>query len=241
MSEISHNPEHELELANRKIAQLHAQLRETQAAAAHVRDEMHRKMRDFARDFRGPLTAVLGFSDVLSATCKSDLAELNEIAMAGHQLMTLITELERSVPYETPGTDLPAQAGPASGSSRVRTILQIEDNEGNFHLVQRILEDRANIELIWAPTGEEGISLASQRNPALVLLDLNLPDIHGSAVLTRLKNNPATAGVPVIVLSADITPSQIERMLQAGASNYLTKPFEIKRLLCLVDESLAAV
>jgi CheY-like chemotaxis protein len=58
-------------------------------------------------------------------------------------------------------------------------------------------------------------------------------------VLARLRGNRLTASIPVIVLSADVLPSQIERMLQAGARNYLTKPFEIKRLLCLVDESLA--
>jgi DNA-binding response OmpR family regulator len=72
----------------------------------------------------------------------------------------------------------------------------------------------------------------------LILLDLNLPDLHGSDLLVRVRNNPLTAQIPVIVLSADASPSRIERMLQAGARNYLTKPFDIKRLLCLVDETL---
>ena len=71
-------------------------------------------------------------------------------------------------------------------------------------------------------------------------LDLNLPDMHGSEVLRRLQDDPATAQVPVVVLSAVATPSQIERLLTAGARNYLTKPFEIDPFLAVVDEMVGA-
>ena len=70
----------------------------------------------------------------------------------------------------------------------------------------------------------------------MILLDLNLPDMHGAEVLRRLQEQPETAGIPVVVLSADATPSQIERLLSAGARNYLTKPFDIDPFLALVDE-----
>ena len=75
--------------------------------------------------------------------------------------------------------------------------------------------------------------------PQVILLDLNLPDMHGSELLERLQALPATAQTPVIVISADATPSQIERMLAAGARNYLTKPFEIRRFLFMFDEVFA--
>jgi CheY-like chemotaxis protein len=226
----------DLELAKREISQLREELRKTVAEAAHTREEARQKLQNFARDFRVPLTTVLGFSEILSITDKSHRTELNQIAIASHQLMELIKTLEQPVTEPPAGRDHPNDN--ESLAPLLHTVLHIEDNETNFRLVERILEDRPNIELLWAPTGEGGIELACRHAPALVLLDLNLPDIHGSDLLLRMRNNPLTAHVPVIVLSADASPSRIERMLQAGARNYLTKPFDIKRLLCLVDETL---
>jgi DNA-binding response OmpR family regulator len=81
--------------------------------------------------------------------------------------------------------------------------------------------------------------LATELKPQLVLLDLNLPDFPGAEVLRRLRADQSTASIPVIVISADATPSQIERLLSAGARNYLTKPFSIDMLLAVVDEALA--
>jgi CheY-like chemotaxis protein len=158
--------------------------------------------------------------------------------------MQLVTHLEEEVLPANSGvpSDNPEQL--SSGEEPIavtRTVLHIEDNETNFRLVERILEDRANLNLLWAGNGEEGVAFALQHRPALILLDLNLPDLHGSEVLRRLKRHPVTEQIPVIVISADISPSQIEKMLQSGARNYLTKPFDIKRLLCLVDEGLADV
>ena len=82
----------------------------------------------------------------------------------------------------------------------------------------------------------KGVEMAKASKPGLVLLDLDLPDMHGSEVLGKLRAEPDTAETPVIVISADATPSQIERMLAAGASDYLTKPFEIRRFLVMFDE-----
>jgi CheY-like chemotaxis protein len=238
MSEINNTFQRELQQAEREIDQLRNQLRQAQAESARAHQEARRKIQEFARDVRVPLTSVLGFTDLLSVTHKGNPTELNQIAKAGHQLMHLVTHLEEAGLTE----NFDATAGPVHGDEPLavtRTVLHIEDNETNFRLVERILEDRANLTLLWACNGEQGIALASLHRPALILLDLNLPDIHGSELLLRLKNNPVTEQIPVIVISADISPSQIESMLQAGARNYLTKPFEIKRLLCLVDEGLA--
>jgi CheY-like chemotaxis protein len=127
-------------------------------------------------------------------------------------------------------------AGPRAA---VCDVLYIEDDPVNFTLVERILEFRPALKLMHARTGESGVELALSTQPKLVLLDLNLPDMHGSEVLRQLQREPAAAKIPVVVLSADATPSQIERLLTAGARNYLTKPFDIDPFLAVVDEAVA--
>ena len=118
-------------------------------------------------------------------------------------------------------------------------MLYIEDDLVNFTLVERILESRPTLKLLHAFRGGVGVELAQIHRPKLILLDLNLPDMHGSEVMQRLQSDPSTAHVPVVVLSADATPSQIERLLEAGARNYLTKPFDIDPFLAVVDEMVS--
>ena len=82
------------------------------------------------------------------------------------------------------------------------------------------------------------MDLALRFAPDLILLDLNLPDMTGIQILAHLRNSDATRNTPVIVVSADATTSQIERLLLAGASDYLTKPFDIRHFLRLIDDHL---
>ena len=160
-------------------------------------------------------------------------------------------ELPERLPQETQGKSAAAPIAAiehhspddtaSNGATSVnQRVLYVEDSEANFRLVESILNDRPETNLLWAETGEKGLELASAERPQLILLDLDLPDMHGIEVLRRLQSRPATAQTPVIVISADATPSQIERMLAAGARNYLTKPFEIRRFLFMLDEVLAA-
>ncbi len=130
-------------------------------------------------------------------------------------------------------------AGPQANGGRPR-VLYVEDSEPNFRLVENVLRERPGIDLIWAETGAQALEMARANAPQLVLLDLDLPDMHGSKVLEGLQTQPGLDKTPVIVISADATPSQIERMLTAGARNYLTKPFDIRRFLCMFDEVFAA-
>jgi len=116
-----------------------------------------------------------------------------------------------------------------------RTVLYIEDNFSNLKLVQTLLERRPDIQLIPAMQGSIGVTLARDHNPDLVLLDLNLPDMPGEEVLGRLRSDPQTASLPVIVITADATSGQVKRLLKQGARAYLTKPLEVKRFLELVD------
>jgi CheY-like chemotaxis protein len=79
-----------------------------------------------------------------------------------------------------------------------------------------------------------------ERSPDLVLLDMHLPDMDGMEVLTRLRSDPHTADVPVVVVSADALQDQIEAALHAGAQRYLTKPVDVREVLSIVDELLSA-
>jgi CheY-like chemotaxis protein/anti-sigma regulatory factor (Ser/Thr protein kinase) len=119
-------------------------------------------------------------------------------------------------------------------------VLYVEDNAPNRVLIERILEWRPGVELMTATDGQSGLALARERCPSLVLLDLHLPDINGSDVLEALRRDSRTASVPVVILSADASPGQIERLLSAGAQQYLTKPIAVRELLEAVDSILEA-
>ena len=86
--------------------------------------------------------------------------------------------------------------------------------------------------------GRLGLELATEHQPALILLDLHLPDISGDQVLQELRANSVTASIPVVVVSADATLGQQQRLLSAGALAYLTKPYEVQALLRIIDEAL---
>jgi CheY-like chemotaxis protein len=91
-----------------------------------------------------------------------------------------------------------------------------------------------------AVDGEEAVRLAIEHRPDLVLLDLHLPDISGDEVLRRLRADPRTAAIPVVVVSADATPASVERLQQAGADAYLTKPLDVDDFLRVVGQFLPA-
>jgi PAS domain S-box-containing protein len=128
---------------------------------------------------------------------------------------------------------------PELGAGRARrparTVLLVEDNPSNIRLVEAILARRPEISLLVATQGGLALELAREHLPALVLLDLNLPDMSGEVVLDRLRRDRRTADLAVVAVSADATPGQIARLRQAGADDYLTKPFEIARFLSVID------
>lgn len=119
------------------------------------------------------------------------------------------------------------------------TLLYIEDNASNLNLLESFLNDIPNIRLLTAIQGRLGLDLAQQHHPSLVLLDLHLPDIMGDEVLLELKSHPETCDIPVVMLIADATEKQIEKILGAGATDYLTKPLNIKNLLKIIQETVS--
>jgi signal transduction histidine kinase/AmiR/NasT family two-component response regulator len=130
----------------------------------------------------------------------------------------------------------PASAAePVAQTGADLTVLYIEDNLSNLQLVERVLGHRPGVRLISAMRPQLGLDLAGQHHPDLILLDLHLPDMPGETVLRRLWSSPATADIPVAILSADARPALIERLLAEGVRGFLTKPLDIKELLGLVD------
>jgi len=152
---------------------------------------------------------------------------------------TMRIELQRVRSAEVAPASDELTSAPAGGSPR-RTIVYVEDNLSNLRIVERLADRVAGVRLIPAMQGTVGLDLARQHRPDLVLLDLHLPDLHGREVLRQLKRDPSTAAIPVVILSADATPDQVEELLAAGAAEYLTKPIDIDRLLKAIERALRA-
>ena len=201
-----------------------------QTAKAAFRSDLNHKLRT-------PLNAIIGFSELLALRAGSsrDQGDLQQILKSARAMLAIIEE-ELG---EEPGKHSGAAGGTAEAPIGRCDVLYVEDDQVNFTLVERILEFRPKLRLLHAAQGLLGVEMAEAYQPKLVLLDLNLPDIDGAEVMRRLQQEPATAQIPVVILSANATPSQIERLLTAGARNYLTKPFDIDMLLAVVDEFVA--
>jgi signal transduction histidine kinase/ActR/RegA family two-component response regulator len=122
--------------------------------------------------------------------------------------------------------------------SSAKSVLYVEDMVENVRLVEQILARRPSVTLLPAMLAGVALDLARQHHPDLVLLDLHLPDLPGEEVLARLRADPGTSGIPVVVLSADATQDHIDRLRAAGADAYLTKPISVRALLQTVDETL---
>jgi CheY-like chemotaxis protein len=138
-----------------------------------------------------------------------------------------------------PALPLPAVAQPAPREhSRRHTVLCIEDNPANLRLIEQIFAQRDDLELISAMTPAQGLELARSRGPALVLLDINLPDMDGHAVLQCLRDHPATREIPVLAVSANAMPRDLERARAAGFVGYVTKPIDVVDLVARVDALL---
>ena len=143
----------------------------------------------------------------------------------------------------TPASEAPpTPAANANTPTGTRHMLYVEDNLANSEVVRAALEAHPWIRLSIAPTIEQGLAVLHNRlqgpRPDLILLDVHLPDASGLEFLRLVKANPETSGIPVIIVSADAMPEQIETALAAGAACYLTKPVQINSLLLQVSQLL---
>jgi CheY-like chemotaxis protein len=122
--------------------------------------------------------------------------------------------------------------------TNIRSLLYIEDNPANLMLVEDIIAARDDLELLSARDGYAGIELARNTLPDLILMDINLPGINGTEALKILAKDPLTSHIPVIALSANAIPRDIEKGLAAGFFRYLTKPIKINEFIDTVDLAL---
>jgi CheY-like chemotaxis protein len=120
----------------------------------------------------------------------------------------------------------------------LRTLLYIEDNPANLKLIERLMARRPDVRLLSAPDGNPGIRLARANRPTVILMDINLPGMSGFEALKILREDPATAHIPVIALSANAMPRDIEKGLQAGFFRYLTKPIKINEFIDTLEVAL---
>jgi PAS domain S-box-containing protein len=127
---------------------------------------------------------------------------------------------------------------PAQNGLPVRTLLYVEDNPANLKLVEQLIARRPDMRLLVATDGDLGVQLARASHPEVILMDINLPGISGIEALKILREDPATAHIPVVALSANAMPRDIEKGMQAGFFRYLTKPIRVDEFMNTLDVAL---
>jgi CheY-like chemotaxis protein len=123
-------------------------------------------------------------------------------------------------------------------NAAIRTLLCVEDNPNNMMLIDQIIEDHPHLRLLSACDATIGIALARTALPDVILMDINLSGLSGIDAVKILREDPATASIPVIAYSANAMPSDIEKALEAGFFRYITKPIKIQEFLNTIDDAL---
>ncbi|MGZ5199495.1 MAG: ATP-binding protein [Telluria sp.] len=137
-----------------------------------------------------------------------------------------------------PAQSVACETGPVPAPGQPHLLLYVEDNPANLRLVEEIVRLRADLRLISAPDARLGIDLAKAHQPEVILMDLNLPGMSGLEALRLLHEDPRTAAIPVIALTANAMPRDVERGLASGFFRYLTKPIDIAMFNEAIDSTL---
>jgi PAS domain S-box-containing protein len=161
--------------------------------------------------------------------------EVSSTVGQGSRFWVELPQAEGPVQRAERQQELKETATPEPEPAAELTVLYIEDNLSNLQLVERVLSRRPGVRLISAMRPQLGLELAAEHDPDLILLDLHLPDMPGQEVLRRLRAEPRTAQVPVVVLSADARPTLIKELLAQGVRAFITKPLDVRELLELLD------
>jgi signal transduction histidine kinase/ActR/RegA family two-component response regulator len=141
-------------------------------------------------------------------------------------------------PRQMVANDVQAEFPEGENNPAIRTLLYVEDNPANLMLVEDLIARRSDIRLVSAREGLEGIRLAQTLIPDMILMDINLPGINGIKVLELLAEDRTTAHIPVVALSANAMPRDIEKGLEAGFFRYLTKPIKVAEFMDILDITL---
>jgi PAS domain S-box-containing protein len=151
--------------------------------------------------------------------CELGLAEAPEVAVQTSEAEALI---EPQAPMNT----------------ALHTVLYVEDNPANMQLVEQLIARRPDIRLVTAENATSGIELARTIQPAVILMDINLPVISGTKALKILREDPVTSQIPIVALSANAIPRDIAKGLEAGFFRYITKPIKVKEFMDTLDAAL---
>jgi len=136
--------------------------------------------------------------------------------------------------------EAPTSLEPGSPDDELlRTLLYVEDNPANLQLVEQLIARRPGMRLFAAADADTGVEIARTRQPDVILMDINLPGISGIEALAILRRDPTTASIPVVALSANAIPRDIEKGLEAGFCRYLTKPIKVHEFMDALDEAFA--
>ncbi len=153
------------------------------------------------------------------------------------RLPTIETGVETIEDEDSLVTSAPQQS-PSVEQDSVKRVLYIEDNPANLKLVAQLFSKRPQYRLMTAHEGSLGVKLAQADPPDLVLLDINMPGMDGYAILQIFKADPRLSDIPVIAVTANAMPRDIERGLQAGFCQYVTKPIELKSFFDTINACL---
>ena len=162
--------------------------------------------------------------------CSSALGQGSEFRLQLPQTSAPTAAPRPASDDDTPPTALPDASG--------GTILCIDDNPANLKLIVRMLEPLSHTRVLWAQMPRLGIELAIAHQPDLILLDINMPDLDGYQVLEQLRQVPALQHTPVVAITANAMPSDVEHGLRAGFTDYLTKPLDSSVFLPKVSQWL---
>jgi len=149
-------------------------------------------------------------------------------------MATVVPELDADLPELEVAVHSPLAAG-----ARLRTLLYVEDNPANLTLVEQLLERRSDMRLLSAKNAYLGIQIARTSQPEVILMDINLPGLSGLEALKLLREDPLTAHIPVVALSANAMPRDIQKGLDAGFFRYLTKPIKVNEFMDTLSTALA--
>jgi signal transduction histidine kinase/CheY-like chemotaxis protein len=152
--------------------------------------------------------------------------------------LNLSVEAHRAVAFLAPVPDAPA---PGPDAAPRRTLLYVEDNPANLMLVESIVARRTDIRLLSACDGPGGIAMARSALPDVILMDIHLPGMSGVEALRILREDPLTAGIPVVALSANAGPRDRSRGIEAGFLAYLTKPINVAEFLDSIDRAFESL
>lgn len=117
------------------------------------------------------------------------------------------------------------------------TVLYIEDNDDNAYMLSRRLK-RRGFDVVIATDGEAGVNMARELCPDIILMDLNLPILDGWSVIKLLRSEAATKTIPIIAVSSHVLPEELEKAIQAGCTDYETKPIDFERLLLRINNCI---